>query len=259
MFTKISDKLTALYSDFINWISMLYNAFKSWATSGLQEFITPYFPKVKVLMLWEGTEATLQMLLAAWALTTFFGIILGIILYITSPKQLLQNNFIYPILSLLTNILRSIPFIILIVFLLPYTQKIMGTAFGVSGAILPLTIGAIPFFAKLVETSLREVNRGIIEAAVSMGTPLHKIITSVLLREARPSIIAGATITGILLLSFTAMAGVVGGGGLGDIAIRYGFHMNQTELANFVLIIIIVIAQTIQIVGDLFMRRLTRK
>lgn len=237
----------------------MYTDFKLWAINALQNLITPFYPKIKIAMLWDGTEATLQMLLASWFLTTIFGVILGIILYLTSPKQLLQNNVVYPILSLMTNILRSIPFIILIVFLLPYTKTIMSTSFGVKGAILPLTIGAIPFFAKLVETSLREVDRGIIEAAVSMGTPLHKIIFSVLLREARPSIIAGATITGILLLSFTAMAGVVGAGGLGDLAIRYGFHRNQTELANFVLIIIIVIAQTIQIVGDLFMRKLTRK
>lgn len=236
----------------------MYTEFKSWAIDALQQLITPYYPTVKVAMLWDSTSATLEMLLISWLFTTIFGIILGIILYVTSPKQLLQNRVVYPILSLFTNILRSIPFIILIVFLLPYTKVIMGTSFGVQGAILPLTIGAIPFFAKLVETSLREVDRGIIEAAVSMGTPLHTIIFSVLLREARPSIIAGATITGILLLAFTAMAGVVGAGGLGDLAIRYGFHRNQTELANFVLIIIIVIAQTIQIVGDVFMRRLTR-
>lgn len=236
----------------------MYTEFKLWLINALQQLITPYYPTIKVAMLWDSTTATLNMLLISWAFTTVFGIILGIILYITSPKQLLQNKVIYPILSLFTNILRSIPFIILIVFLLPYTKAIMNTSFGVKGAILPLTIGAIPFFAKLVETSLREIDRGIIEAAVSMGTPLHKIIFSVLLREARPSIIAGATITGILLLGFTAMAGVVGAGGLGDLAIRYGFHRNQTELANFVLIIIIVIAQTIQIVGDIFMRKLTR-
>lgn len=237
----------------------MYTNFKIWAIDALQNIITPYYPKIKVAMLWDGTEATLHMLFVSWFFTTVFGIILGVILYITSPKQLLQNNVAYPILSLLTNILRSIPFIILIVFLLPYTKNLMGTSFGVKGAILPLAIGAIPFYAKLVETSLREVDRGIIEAAVSMGTPIHKIIFSVLLREARPSIIAGATITGIMLLSFTAMAGVVGAGGLGDLAIRYGFHRNQTELANFVLIIIIVMAQTIQITGDLFMRKLTRK
>lgn len=237
----------------------MYTDFKLWAIDALQNLITPHFPKIKIAMLWDGTEATLNMLLVSWFFTTVFGIMLGIILYATSPKQLLQNNLVYPILSLFTNILRSIPFIILIVFLLPYTKSIMGTSFGVKGAILPLTIGAIPFYAKLVETSLREVDKGIIEAAVSMGTPIHKIIFSVLLREARPSIIAGATITGIMLLSFTAMAGVVGAGGLGDLAIRYGFHRNQTELANFVLVIIIVMAQTIQITGDLFMRKLTRK
>lgn len=237
----------------------MYTDLKAWASSALQSLIQDSFPKVKVNMLWDATEATLQMLMASWALTTVFGIILGVILYLTSPKQLLQNNIIYPALSIFTNILRSIPFLILIIYLLPYTKLLVNTSFGVKGAIIPLAIGAIPFFAKLVETSLREVNRGIIEAAVSMGTPLHTIIFSVLLREARPSIIAGATITGILLLSFTAMAGVVGAGGLGDLATRFGFHRNQPEITNFVIVIIIIIAQTIQLIGDTFMRRLTRK
>lgn len=236
----------------------IYSDFKAWAINALQALIPSNLPNVKVSALWTGTEATLQMLAASWLLTVVFGIMLGIILYLTSPKQLLQNAIVYPVLSLFTNILRSIPFIILIVFLLPHTKNIMGTAFGVKGAILPLAIGAIPFFAKLVETSLREVDRGIIEAAVSMGTPLHKIVFSVILREARPSIIAGATITAILLLSFTAMAGVVGAGGLGDLATRFGFHRNQPEITNFVIVIIIIIAQTIQLVGDTFMRRLTR-
>lgn len=237
----------------------MYTDFKTWAISALQSLIQDTFPKVKVNMLWDATEATLQMLLASWALTTVFGIILGVVLYLTSPKQLLQNKIVYPVLSIFTNVLRSIPFLILIIYLLPYTKLLVNTSFGVKGAIIPLAIGAIPFFAKLVETSLREVNRGIIEAAVSMGTPMHKIIFSVLLREARPSIIAGATITGILLLSFTAMAGVVGAGGLGDLATRFGFHRNQPEITNFVIVIIIIIAQTIQLVGDTFMRRLTRK
>jgi len=237
----------------------MYTDFKAWASNALQSLIQDTFPKVKVNMLWDATEATLQMLMASWALTTVFGIILGVVLYLTSPKQLLQNKIVYPVLSIFTNVLRSIPFLILIIYLLPYTKLLVNTSFGVKGAIIPLAIGAIPFFAKLVETSLREVNRGIIEAAVSMGTPLHKIIFSVLLREARPSIIAGATITGILLLSFTAMAGVVGAGGLGDLATRFGFHRNQPEITNFVIVIIIIIAQTIQLVGDTFMRRLTRK
>ena len=237
----------------------MYTDFKTWAISALQSLIQDTFPKVKVNMLWDATEATLQMLMASWALTTVFGIILGVVLYLTSPKQLLKNKIVYPVLSIFTNVLRSIPFLILIIYLLPYTKLLVNTSFGVKGAIIPLAIGAIPFFAKLVETSLREVNRGIIEAAVSMGTPMHKIIFSVLLREARPSIIAGATITGILLLSFTAMAGVVGAGGLGDLATRFGFHRNQPEITNFVIVIIIIIAQTIQLVGDTFMRRLTRK
>ncbi|WP_077927123.1 methionine ABC transporter permease [Wohlfahrtiimonas populi] len=237
----------------------MYTDFKTWAISALQSLIQDTFPKVKVNMLWDATEATLQMLMASWAVTTVFGIILGVVLYLTSPKQLLQNKIVYPMLSIFTNVLRSIPFLILIIYLLPYTKLLVNTSFGVKGAIIPLAIGAIPFFAKLVETSLREVNRGIIEAAVSMGTPMHKIIFSVLLREARPSIIAGATITGILLLSFTAMAGVVGAGGLGDLATRFGFHRNQPEITNFVIVIIIIIAQTIQLVGDTFMRRLTRK
>ncbi len=239
--------------------STLYLSFKSWAIEHLQGFINLFTTKVKAEMLWNATIDTLNMLLVSWIFIILFGLILGILLYLTSPKQLLANRYIYPALSLFTNILRSIPFIILIVVLLPYTKTIMGTSFGIKGAILPLIVGATPFFAKLIENALLEVNKGIIEAAISMGTPLHTLIFKVLLREARPTIIASITITGILLLSFTAMAGVVGAGGLGDLAIRFGFHRNQTELSNAILIIIILIAQLIQIIGDKFMRHFTRK
>lgn len=210
-------------------------------------------------LIWENTKVTLVMLGSAWFFTILFGLMLGVILFLTSPNQLLANRYLYPILSLTTNVVRSIPFVILVVALLPITPLIMGTAYGVKGAIFPLIVGSAPFFAKLTETALREVDRGVIEAAQSMGAPLRTIIFRVLLPEARPSIIAGISITGILLLSFTAMASVIGGNGLGAIAINLGFHRNQTELTNIVLLIVILLAQTIQFTGDRLMLHYTRR
>ena len=135
----------------------------------------------------------------------------------------------------------------------------MGTKMGIKGAIFPLVIGSAPFFARLAETSFREVDRGVIEAAQSMGTPLRTIIMKVLLPEARPSLIAGITITGILILSYTAMAGTVGAGGLGDIAVRYGFHRNMSELMYLIVIVLVIIVQLMQWIGDALVRHYTRK
>ncbi len=223
------------------------------------QLMLDYFPNVNLPMMWDNTLITLTMLGLSWFFTLFFGLLMGILLYLLSPGQLLEHRGLYPTLSLITNILRSIPFIILIVVLLPITKNIMGSAFGVRGVIFPLIVGATPFFAKLTESALREVDRGVIEAAESMGAPLRTIIWRVLIPEALPSLIAAATITAILLLSFTAMAGVVGGNGLGDLAVRYGFHRKQADVANFVVIILIIIAQTIQFTGNRLMLHFTRK
>ncbi|MDM1545151.1 ABC transporter permease [Ignatzschineria indica] len=210
-------------------------------------------------IIWDNTLVTLIMLGFTWFFTILIGLPWGVALYLTSPTQLLSAPKFYRLFSFLTNTLRSIPFLILIVVLLPLTFKLMGTKMGIKGAIFPLVIGSAPFFARLAETSFREVDRGVIEAAQSMGTPLRTIIMKVLLPEARPSLIAGITITGILILSYTAMAGTVGAGGLGDIAVRYGFHRNMSELMYLIVIVLIIIVQIMQWVGDWLVRHYTRK
>ncbi|MHC5225699.1 methionine ABC transporter permease [Ignatzschineria sp. LJL83] len=210
-------------------------------------------------LIWTNTLITLQMLGFTWLFTVLIGLPWGVLLFLTSPSQLLSSPKFYRIFSFLTNILRSIPFLILIVVLLPLTFQLMGTKMGIKGAIFPLVVGSAPFFARLAETAFREVDKGVIEAAQSMGTPLRTIILKVLLPEARPSLIAGITVTGILILSYTAMSGTVGAGGLGDIAVRFGFHRNMTELMYLIVIVLIVIVQLMQWLGDSLVRHYTRK
>lgn len=210
-------------------------------------------------LIWTNTLITLQMLGFTWLFTVLIGLPWGVLLFLTSSSQLLSSPKFYRIFSFLTNILRSIPFLILIVVLLPLTFQLMGTKMGIKGAIFPLVIGSAPFFARLAETAFREVDKGVIEAAQSMGTPLRTIILKVLLPEARPSLIAGITVTGILILSYTAMSGTVGAGGLGDIAVRFGFHRNMTELMYLIVIVLIVIVQLMQWLGDSLVRHYTRK
>ena len=210
-------------------------------------------------LIWTNTLITLQMLGFTWLFTVLIGLPWGVLLFLTSPSQLLSSPKFYRTFSFLTNILRSIPFLILIVVLLPLTFQLMGTKMGIKGAIFPLVVGSAPFFARLAETAFREVDKGVIEAAQSMGTPLRTIILKVLLPEARPSLIAGITVTGILILSYTAMSGTVGAGGLGDIAVRFGFHRNMTELMYLIVIVLIVIVQLMQWLGDSLVRHYTRK
>ncbi len=210
-------------------------------------------------MILQNTWITLIMLGFTWIFTILIGLPWGVALFLTSPKQLLASPNFYRIFSFITNILRSIPFLILIVVLLPLTFQIMGTKMGIKGAIFPLVVGSAPFFARLAETAFREIDRGVIEAAQSMGTPLRTIILKVLLPEARPSLIAATTVTGILILSYTAMAGTVGAGGLGDIAVRFGFHRNMSELMYLIVIVLIIMVQIMQWVGDWLVRHYTRK
>ncbi len=210
-------------------------------------------------MILKNTWITLIMLGFTWLFTILIGLPWGIALFLSSPKQLLAAPNFYRVFSFITNILRSIPFLILIVVLLPLTFHLMGTKMGVKGAIFPLVVGSAPFFARLAETAFREIDRGVIEAAQSMGTPLHTIILKVLLPEARPSLIAATTVTGILILSYTAMAGTVGAGGLGDIAVRFGFHRNMSELMYLIVIVLIIMVQIIQWIGDWLVRHYTRK
>ncbi|MGF9796248.1 methionine ABC transporter permease [Brevibacillus agri] len=207
----------------------------------------------------EGTLDTLTMLGFSTLFTILIGLPLGIILFLTSRGQLLQNKAFYSVASFIVNVLRSVPFIILMILLIPVTKLIVGTSLGVLGAIPPLVIGAAPFFARLVETSLREVDRGVIEAAQSMGASSWQIIWNVLLPESRPGLVAGITITTVALVSYTAMSGVIGGGGLGDLAIRYGYQRFQTDVMIVTVVILLVLVQILQSLGDRLVLRFSRK
>jgi D-methionine transport system permease protein len=206
-----------------------------------------------------ATVDTLTMLGFSTLFTVVIGLPLGILLFLTSRGQLLENRLFYSVASVIVNILRSVPFIILMILLIPFTKMIVGTSLGVKGAIPPLVIGAAPFFARLVETSLREVDRGVIEAAQSMGASKWQIIWRVLLPESRPGLIAGITITTVALVSYTAMSGVIGGGGLGDLAIRYGYQRFQTDVMIVTVIILLVLVQILQTWGDRLVHRFSRK
>lgn len=193
---------------------------------------------------------TLLMLGGALSLTLLLGLPLGIILFLTSPKKLLSSPKTYSSVSFGVNILRSLPFVILLIAMIPVTVLLTGTSLGVAGAIPPLVVGGTPFFARLVETALREVDHGIIEASLAMGASVKQIVTGALLPEALPGIIAAATVTAIALVSYTALSGVVGGGGLGDLAIRYGYQRFQLNVMFVTIILLLILVQVLQTVGD---------
>ncbi len=209
--------------------------------------------------IWLATLETFLMLGGSLLFTIILGLPLGILLFLTGPKQLFDQKGLYLILSLVTNILRSLPFIILLIVMIPFTVMITGTSLGVAGAIPPLVVGATPFFARLVETALREVDRGIIEATQAMGATTKQIIISALLPEARPGILAATTVTAITLVSYTAMAGVVGAGGLGDLAIRFGYQRFQTDVMVVTVVLLLVLVQVLQMVGDRLVVHYSRK
>lgn len=217
------------------------------------------FENVRWPEIWEATNDTLFMMAASLVFTILFGLIIGVILFLTSRRQLLQQPIVYGVLSLIVNILRSVPFIILMIMIMPVTKLITGTTLGVEGSIPPLVVAATPFFARLVETSLREVDRGVIEAAQAMGASKWDIVRRVLLRESRPGLLAAVTITAVTLVSYTAMSGVIGGGGLGDLALRYGYQRFQTDVMFVTVGLLIVLVQLLQTVGDILVRRFSRK
>ncbi|MFN8769631.1 MAG: methionine ABC transporter permease [Neisseriaceae bacterium] len=190
--------------------------------------------------------------------STVIGIPLGLILYLTNKGMVLQNKLIYQTLSFIINVLRSVPFIILLIVMMPLTSILVGTSLGVKGVIPPLIVGAFPFFARLVENSLKELDVGIVHMAESCGATNWQIVWHILLPEILPSIIASITVTAIALVSYTAMAGTVGGGGLGDLAIRYGYQRFQTNIMIVTVVLLIIMVQIIQFIGDLI-TKLIRK
>lgn len=198
----------------------------------------------------QATFETLAMLAGSLVLTVAFGLPLGVLLFLTGRGQMFARPWLNRLLSLIVNILRSVPFIILLIVMIPMTLAMMGTSLGVPGAIPPLVVGSAPFFARLVETALREVDRGVIEAVQAMGAKPRQIVLGALLPEAMPGIIAGVTVTAIALVSYTAMAGVVGAGGLGDLAVRFGYQRFQTDVMVVTVVLLLILVQVLQTVGD---------
>lgn len=193
--------------------------------------------------------------------STLFAIILGfipaIILVVTSPTGLKPNRVIYKTLDVVINVLRSFPFLILMVFIIPLTRAIVGTSIGKTAAIVPLTVAAAPFVARVIESSLKEVDNGVIEAAKSFGASNTQIIFKVMIKEAVPSIISGLTLTIISIIGYSAMAGTIGGGGLGDVAIRYGYQRFQTDIMIITVVILIIIVQGLQSLGNYLYKKLS--
>ncbi|MDV6330667.1 methionine ABC transporter permease [Asticcacaulis sp. 201] len=202
---------------------------------------------------------TLAMLAGALIFSVILGLPVGIWLSVTSPTGLAPNKFSYGLLSLVVNVMRSIPFVILFILLIPVTLALVGTSLGVKGAIPPLVLGAAPFFARLVETALREVEHGVVEATRALGASKRQIILHTLLPEAMPGLIAAVTMTAIALVSYTAMAGVVGAGGLGDLAVRYGYQRFQTDVMVVTVALIVLLVQGLQMLGDALVSRFHKR
>ncbi|WP_265820997.1 methionine ABC transporter permease [Geovibrio ferrireducens] len=192
---------------------------------------------------------TLYMVAASGIMAYIIGLPLGIYLVVSSKGHILPNPLVEKTLGTVINILRSAPFIVLMVALIPFTRAVVGTSIGTTAAIVPLVISTAPFVARIVETSLKEVPAGVIEAAQSMGASLRQIITKVLLPESRSSLILGAAITAINVVGYTAMAGAVGGGGLGDLAIQYGYNRFRTDVMIITVAVLVIIVQLIQTLG----------
>lgn len=212
-----------------------------------------------ILMLLEGTGATLYMTLASTLFGYMCGLPMGIVLAVTDREGIRPNRVVYKILDFVTNVIRSIPFLILLILVIPLTKAIVGKSYGSTATIVPLVIAAAPFIARMVESSLKEVDKGVIEAAQSMGAGLFTIIGKVLLAEARTSLLVGVTIAVGTILGYSAMAGAVGGGGLGDIAVRYGYHRYQSDIMIVTIVILVVLVQILQGIGMMLSKRLDRR
>jgi D-methionine transport system permease protein len=207
----------------------------------------------------EATVETLQMVAVSSVLTVLLGLPLGVLLHTTSPGGLTPQRTISSVVGFIVNVGRSLPFVILMIAVIPLTRLIVGTSLGWQAAVVPLTLGAIPFFARLVEAGLREVSPGKVEAARVMGSTRRKILGAVLVREALPALVSAATVTVIALISFSAMAGVIGGGGLGALAISYGYQRFDTAVMVACILVIVVVVQVVQVVGDALAARLDHR
>ncbi|WP_170008078.1 methionine ABC transporter permease [Bacillus fonticola] len=221
--------------------------------------IEAWFPNVDWDKMNEATMETLYMTLMAVAMTFVLGILLGLLLFLTSQGHVWQNKLVNLLVSVVVNVFRSIPFIILIVLLLPFTKFLIDTVRGPNAALPSLIIGSAPFYARLVEIGLREVDKGVLEAAKAMGAKTSTVIWKVLLPESMPALISGITVTAIALVGFTAMAGVIGAGGLGNLAYLEGFQRAQEDVTLMATILILVIVFAIQAVGDVLTRFIDKR
>ncbi|WP_031520464.1 methionine ABC transporter permease [Siccibacter colletis] len=217
------------------------------------------FPHLKWDQLWAATQETLYMTTLSGVATFALGLLLGLALFLTARGGLFQNRAVYSVISLVVNIFRSIPFIILIVLLIPFTKSIVGTILGADAALPALIVGAAPFYARLVEIALREVDKGVIEATRSMGARLSTLVFRVLLPESSPALVSGITVTLIALVSYSAMAGVIGAGGLGNLAYLEGFQRNHNDVTLVATVTILIIVFIIQFCGDVITSLLDKR
>ena len=208
-------------------------------------------------LLLNATGETLYMVLLAALFTVAIGLPVGVLLFLTRPQGILPNRAISLLLNALVNTGRALPFVVLLIALIPFTRLLVGTTLGSTAAIVPITLGAFPFFARIVENALDEVDRGRIEAVVSMGGTLWHIVSRVLLPEALPALVAGITLTIVMLIGFSAMAGVVGDGGLGDLAIRYGYQRFDNQIMAATIVVLLALVMLIQKLGDRLVRSLS--
>ncbi|MBP2228545.1 methionine ABC transporter permease [Azospirillum agricola] len=210
-------------------------------------------------LLIKGLIDTLHMVAVSGAIGTLIGLPLGVLLAVTGRGELLQNLVFNRIIGAVVNMTRSTPFIILVVAIIPFTRLVAGTSIGTSAAIVPLTVAAAPFIARVVENAIREVDRGLIEAAQAMGATPFQIVRKVLLPEALPAIAMGLTLSAVSLIGYSAMVGAVGGGGLGDLGIRYGYQRFLPEVMLAVVVVLIVLVQVVQSTGDWIARRVNKR
>jgi len=208
---------------------------------------------------WNESLITIYMVGVSTFFTVIFGLPLGVLLVLTDKDGLLPRPGLNRVLSFIVNLARSIPFIILLVLLIPFTRALVGTSIGPTATIVPLTLAAVPFFGRVVESSLREVPRGLIEAAESMGSSLWQTVSKVLISESMPGLILGVALTFISLVGYSAMAGAVGGGGLGDLAIRYGYIRNETDVMLVIVVLLLILVQGVQWIGDRLAAKLSKK
>jgi D-methionine transport system permease protein len=218
-----------------------------------------WFPNVDWEKMWEATYETLYMTAISTVATFILGIILGLLLFLTAKDNIWENAPVNKVVGAIVNIFRSIPFIILIVLLIPFTKTIFGTMIGVNAALPALIIGAAPFYARMVEIGLREIDKGVIEAARSMGAKTSTIIWKVLIPESLPALISGITVTAISLVGYTAMAGVIGAGGLGNLAFVEGFQRGRFDVTLMATIIVLIIVFIVQLIGDIITNKIDKR